>query len=82
MIQEQGSFTAGGKVLSEPGAFDSYNPTEEPAGQTYHGEHLYTFSQVPANARCLPFGYEYRKVLQISRYPDSSLLEDSSKPLR
>lgn len=53
MIQEQGSFTAGGKVLSEPGTFDPYNPTE-PAGQTYHGDHLYTFYQVPANARSLP----------------------------
>ena len=53
MIQEQGSFTAGGKVLSEPGTFDPYNPTE-PAGQTYHDDHLYTFYQVPANARSLP----------------------------
>lgn len=53
MIQEQGSFTAGGTVLTEPGTFDPYNPMQ-PAGQTYHGDHLYTFYQVPANARSLP----------------------------
>lgn len=53
MIQDQGSFTAGGTVLSEPGTFDPYHPTQ-PAGQTYHGDHLYTYYQVPAEARSLP----------------------------
>lgn len=52
VIQEQGSFAAGGTVLKNPGTFDPYNPT--PDGQTFHGDHLYTFYQIPVNARKLP----------------------------
>jgi pimeloyl-ACP methyl ester carboxylesterase len=60
MIQEQGSFTVGGTVLTAPGTFDpikqgSYNPAgPDSAGQTLHGDHAYVFYQVPANARKLP----------------------------
>ncbi|OYD73694.1 UNVERIFIED_ORG: hypothetical protein BDU10_5377 [Burkholderia sp. CF145] len=53
IIQEQGSFTVGGSVSTEPGTFNPRKPLE-PAGQTYHGDHVYTFYQIPANARKYP----------------------------
>jgi hypothetical protein len=53
LIWEQGSFAAGGTVITEPGSFDPRNPTT-PAGQTYHGDHLYAFYQIPVDARELP----------------------------
>lgn len=53
LIQEQGSFAVGGTVTTHPGTFNHLKPTE-PAGQTYHGDHLYTFYQVPVDARKLP----------------------------
>ena len=53
VIQEQGSFAAGGKVVTAPGTFDPRKPLE-PAGQTYHGDHAYVFYQVPAKARKYP----------------------------
>jgi hypothetical protein len=52
VIQEQGSFAVGGKVITNSGQFDPYKPT--PAGQTYHGDHAYTFYQVPVKARKYP----------------------------
>jgi hypothetical protein len=52
-IQEQGSFAVGGKVATNPGQFDKLKPSN-PAGQTYHGDHLYAFYQIPENARALP----------------------------
>lgn len=52
-IQEQGSFAAGGTLITTPGTFDPRNPTA-PDGQTYHGDHAYVFYQVPVNARKLP----------------------------
>ncbi len=60
IIQEQGSFTAGGKVISEPGTFDpitqgAYNPAgPDSAGQTLHGDHAYVFYQIPEKPRKLP----------------------------
>jgi hypothetical protein len=53
VIQDQGSFAAGGKVNTEPGTFDPRKPSE-PAGQTFRGDHAYAFYQVPANARKYP----------------------------
>jgi hypothetical protein len=53
VIQEQGSFTAGGTVTTAPGAFDALKPSD-PAGQTYRGDHLYAFYQVPVSARKYP----------------------------
>ncbi len=53
MIKEQGSFAAGGTVLTEPGTFDP-RKLGNPAGQTYRGDHLYTFYQIPVDARQLP----------------------------
>jgi pimeloyl-ACP methyl ester carboxylesterase len=52
MIQEQGSFAAGGKVITNPGTFNPKQPT--PEGQTLHGDHAYVFYQVPVNPRKLP----------------------------
>jgi len=52
VIQEQGSFAAGGTVITNKGVFDPNKPT--PDGQTLHGDHAYVFYQVPANPRKLP----------------------------
>lgn len=52
VIREQGSFAAGGKIVSNQGTFDPYNPS--PVGQTFHGDHAYVFYQVPARARAYP----------------------------
>ncbi len=52
MIQEQGSFAVGGKVITNPGTFNPKQPT--PEGQTLHGDHAYVFYQVPVNPRKLP----------------------------
>jgi len=52
VIQEQGSFAVGGKVLSRPGIYNNDKPTAE--GQTLHGDHLYAFYQVPQNPKPLP----------------------------
>jgi hypothetical protein len=49
VIQEQGSFSVGGTVLTSAGTYEPNNPTA--AGQTYHGDHAYAFFQVPAHAR-------------------------------
>ncbi len=51
-IHEQGSFTVGGTVITNPGIFDPYKPT--PAGQTFHGDHAYVFYQVPEKAHKYP----------------------------
>ena len=52
VMQEQGSFAVGGKVVSRPGTYNNNNPTA--AGQTIHGDHLYAFYQVPQNPKPLP----------------------------
>jgi pimeloyl-ACP methyl ester carboxylesterase len=52
MIQDQGSFAVGGTVVRTPGTYDNNNPAA--AGQTFHGDHLYAFYQVPQNPRPLP----------------------------
>jgi pimeloyl-ACP methyl ester carboxylesterase len=52
LIEHQGSFAVGGKVITNPGTFDPYKPT--PEGETLHGDHAYVFFQVPVHARQLP----------------------------
>jgi pimeloyl-ACP methyl ester carboxylesterase len=52
VIQEQGSFTAGGTVVTNPGTFDPYKPSSD--GATLHGDHAYIFYQIPQHARRLP----------------------------
>lgn len=52
LISEQGSFAVGGKVITNSGVFDPYNPA--PAGQTFSGDHAYVFYQIPVKARKYP----------------------------
>lgn len=52
VIQEQGSFAVGGKVVTTPGTYNNNDPTS--AGQSFHGDHLYAFYQVPQNPKPLP----------------------------
>ncbi|HBC79911.1 MAG TPA: alpha/beta hydrolase [Bacteroidales bacterium] len=52
LIKEQGSFAAGGSVITYPGTFDQYNQT--PSGQTFRGDHAYVFYQIPVKARKYP----------------------------
>jgi pimeloyl-ACP methyl ester carboxylesterase len=52
VIQEQGSFAVGGTVLRTPGTYNNNAPTAE--GQSLHGDHLYTFYQVPQDPKALP----------------------------
>ncbi|WP_459749139.1 alpha/beta hydrolase [Pseudomonas sp. 3A(2025)] len=53
LIQEQGSFAAGGTMTTAPGTFNPRKPMVAD-GQTFHGDHAYAFYQIPANARKLP----------------------------
>ncbi|MCY1083419.1 alpha/beta hydrolase [Archangium lansingense] len=52
VLREQGSFAAGGTVVTSPGTFDPLRPSSE--GATLHGDHAYVFYQVPVDARRLP----------------------------
>ena len=52
VIQEQGSFAAGGTVISAKEPYDPLHP--QAVGQTLHGDHAYVFYQKPANARRYP----------------------------
>ena len=51
-IAAQGSFAVGGTVVQTPGTFQNNAPTAK--GQSFHGDHLYAFYQVPPDARPLP----------------------------
>ena len=53
LIQQQGSFAAGGTMITAPGTFNPRQPMT-PNGQTYHGDHAYAFYQIPVDARKLP----------------------------
>jgi hypothetical protein len=46
VIQQEGSFMAGGTVVTTPGVFVPMNPTS--AGQTLSGDHTYVQFQIPA----------------------------------
>ena len=52
VIQAQGSFAVGGTVKTTPGSYDNNKPSA--AGQSFHGDHLYAFYQVPLNPKPLP----------------------------
>ncbi|MHC1706673.1 MAG: alpha/beta fold hydrolase [Bacteroidales bacterium] len=60
LIQEQGSFAVGGKVVTQAGTFDPYHPTSD--GQTLHGDHAYVFYQVPEKTRKLPLVFLHGNV--------------------
>lgn len=53
VIKDQGSLIAGGTVTTHPGTFDPRHPLK-PDGQTYHGDHVFAFYQIPVDARPLP----------------------------
>jgi len=52
VIQSQESFAIGGTVQRTPGSYDNNKPTA--AGQSFHGDHLYAFHQVPQSPKALP----------------------------
>jgi len=49
-IKEQGSFMAGGTVVTSPGVYKDSEPTNYD-GETLHGDHAYVFYQKPMNAK-------------------------------
>ena len=49
VIQEQGSFAAGGAVIPAQKPYDPLQP--QAAGQTLHGDHASVFYQKPVDAR-------------------------------
>ena len=53
VIQDQGSFIAGGSVATTAGQFDAKKPLD-PAGQTYHGDHAYVYYQIPEHPHKFP----------------------------
>lgn len=54
IIQEQGTFSAGGTVVKSEGTFDALKAWNVPqGGQTRHGDHADVFYQVPVKARRL-----------------------------
>ena len=52
VIRSQGSFSVGGTVRTTPGTYDNNTPTS--AGQSFHGDHLYAFYQVPQHPKPMP----------------------------
>lgn len=52
LIQTQGSFAVGGTVKQTGGTYNNNQPSA--SGQSFHGDHLYAFYQVPPNPRTLP----------------------------
>jgi len=52
VIQQQGSFTVGGTVITRPGTFDPIK--RGPEGQTLRGDHAYVFYQIPVKPKKLP----------------------------
>ena len=70
IIEEQGSFATGGKVVTSPGTYtgtpdivkgksgndfmDVFRASIEAGGQTLHGDHATVFYQIPAEPRKLP----------------------------
>lgn len=52
VIEDQGSFAVGGRVIRSDGEIDAY--AQGTTGQTLHGDHAYVFYQIPAKAKSLP----------------------------
>ncbi|MGN0953833.1 alpha/beta hydrolase [Dialister sp.] len=50
-LVDQGSFTAGGTVVTAPGVFNNNKDARDLSGETLHGDHAYVFYQVPDHAR-------------------------------
>jgi hypothetical protein len=52
VIEQQGSFLVGGKMITNPGKFDPITRTSD--GQTFRGDHAYVFYQLPPKPRKYP----------------------------
>ncbi len=52
-ITEQGSFMAGGKVITAAGTYNGFNDFKDLSGNTLHGDHAYCFYQIPKKAKNL-----------------------------
>ncbi|MBR4641220.1 MAG: alpha/beta fold hydrolase [Selenomonadaceae bacterium] len=50
-ISEQGSFMAGGKVITSAGVYNGVNDPKDFSGNTLHGDHAYVFYQIPVKAK-------------------------------
>ena len=50
-ITDQGSFFAGGKVITSAGVYNGVNDPKDFSGNTLHGDHAYVFYQIPAKAK-------------------------------
>lgn len=50
-IQEQGSFMAGGKIITAEGNLNTTENFKDLSGNTLHGDHAYVFYQIPAKAK-------------------------------
>lgn len=55
MIQEQGSFMAGGSAVQAKEAYNPLAPTSE--SQTLHGDHAYVYYQIPVHAKKYPMAF-------------------------
>ena len=53
-IEDQGSFMAGGSVVTAPGTYGGNTDPLNRAGQTLHGDHAYVFYQKPVKAHKTP----------------------------
>ena len=54
VIREQGSFMAGGTVVTAPGNYNVINDPRDLSGNTLHGDSAYVFYQIPAKAKKYP----------------------------
>ena len=50
-IQDQGSFVAGGKIITAAGNLNTAKNPKDLSGNTLHGDHAYVFYQIPAKAK-------------------------------
>lgn len=50
-IQDQGSFMAGGKIVTAAGNLNTEKNPQDLSGNTLHGDHAYVFYQIPAKAK-------------------------------
>lgn len=52
-IVDQGSFMAGGKIITAVGAYNTEKNPKDLSGNTLHGDHAYVFYQIPKNHKKL-----------------------------
>lgn len=50
IIEDQGSFMAGGSVITTPGTYEGNTNPQKTSGETLHGDHAYVFYQKPVKA--------------------------------